>query len=141
MGSLKHCNFCWNRFPYNWWNDTDLEGVQQATEDFEAGGYPETDKAVGYLLSYGSVSALRDIIVHAVNTVGYENLNGATFFEAMEDLGTISAGGLYSLDVRDGNRAPNMAQIRQAQLNDEGQIEFVTVEDFFELPDTRPPAE
>jgi branched-chain amino acid transport system substrate-binding protein len=128
-------------FPYNWWNDTDLEGVQQALADFEAGDYPPTDKAVGYLLSYGSVFALRDIIVHAINTAGYENLNGATFFSALQDLGTVSAAGLYTLDARGENRAPNMSQIRQAQLNDEGQIEFVVVQDFFELPDTRPPAE
>ena len=128
-------------FPYNWWNDADLEGVQQATEDFDAGGYPPTDKAVGYLLSYGSVFALKDIIEHAINTVGYENLTGETFFAAMEELGLVSAGGLYTLDVRDGNRAPNVTQIRQAQMNDEGQIEFVIIEDFFELPDTRPPAE
>jgi ABC-type branched-subunit amino acid transport system substrate-binding protein len=128
-------------FPNNWWNDTDLEGVQQALEDFAAGGYPETDKAVGYLLSYGSVFALQDIIEHAINTVGFENLTGETFFDAMKDLGTVSAGGLYTLDVRDQNRAPNLAQIRQAQLNDEGQIEFVIIEDFFELPDMRPPAE
>lgn len=128
-------------FPYNWWNDTDLEGVQQALADFDAGGYPPTDKAVGYLLSYGSIFALRDIIQHAINTTGYENLSGATFFSAMQDLGTVSAAGLYTLDVRGENRAPNMTQIRQAQLNDEGQIEFVVIEDFFELPDTRPPAE
>jgi branched-chain amino acid transport system substrate-binding protein len=59
----------------------------------------------------------------------------------MKDIGLVSANGLYTLDVRDQNRAPSTTQIRQAQLNDEGQIEFQIVEDFFELPDTRPPAE
>ena len=111
------------------------------SSSFEAGGYPSTDKGSGYLLSYGSIFALRSIIEHAIDTTGYENLSGATFFNAMQDLGTISAGGLYTLDVRGENRAPNMAQIRQAQLNNEGQIEFVPVSSFFELPDTRPPAE
>jgi branched-chain amino acid transport system substrate-binding protein len=128
-------------FPYNWWNDTELPGVQEALENFEAKDYPETDKAVGYLLSFGSVYALRDVLVHAINTVGFENLDGAAFFDAMKDIGLVSANGLYTLDVRDQNRAPSSSQIRQAQLNDEGQIEFVIVEDFFELPDTRPPAE
>ena len=98
-------------------------------------------KAVGYLLSFGSVYALRDILIHAVNTAGFENLDGAAFFDAMKDMGLVSANGLYTLDVRGENRAPNMTQIRQAQINDEGQIEFVIIEDFFELPDTRPPAE
>ncbi len=96
---------------------------------------------MGYLLSYGSIYALRDILTHAINTVGFENLDGVAFFDAMKDLGTISAAGMYTLDVRGENRAPNMAQIRQAQLNADGVIEFVVVEDFFELPDTRPPAE
>lgn len=128
-------------FPYNWWNDTELPGVQEALANFDAKDYPPTDKAVGYLLSFGSVYALRDVLTHAINTVGFENLDGAAFFDAMKDIGLVSANGLYTLDVRDQNRAPNMSQIRQSQLNDEGQIEFVIVEDFFELPDTRPPAE
>ncbi|MGW8317602.1 MAG: ABC transporter substrate-binding protein [Candidatus Promineifilaceae bacterium] len=125
-------------FPYNWWNDTELPGVQDALAAFEANGYPESEKAVGYLLSYGSIWGLREILVHAINTVGFENLDGKAFFDAMKDLGVVSNHGFFDLDVRDGSRAPHTAQIRQAQLNDEGQIEFVIVEDFFELPDTRP---
>ena len=125
-------------FPYNWWNDTELEGVQQALTAFEAGDYPDSEKAVGYLLSYGSVFALRDILTQAINTVGFENLDGVAFFDAMKELGLVSAAGLYEFDVRDGNRAPRQAQIRQAQLQEDGSIEFVVIEDFFELPDTRP---
>jgi branched-chain amino acid transport system substrate-binding protein len=127
-------------FPYLWWNDTEAPGVQEALASFEANEYPESEKAVGYLLSYGSIYALRDILVHAINTVGFENLDGVAFFDAMKDLGTISANGLFDLDVRGENRAPNMAQIRRAEVVD-GTIDFVVVEDFFELPDTRPPAE
>lgn len=128
-------------FPYLWWNDTEEPGVQEAISAFEAGEYPPQDQAVGYLLSFGSIYALRDIMVQAINTVGFENLDGAAFFDAMEELGIVSANGLFNLDVQEGNRAPTMAQIRQAQLNDEGQIEFVVIEDFMELPDTRPSEE
>jgi branched-chain amino acid transport system substrate-binding protein len=127
-------------FPSLYWNDEEAEGVQSALAAFEAGGYPETDKGVSYLLSYGTIFALRDIILHAIDTVGFENLNGAAFFDAMKDLGTISASGLFDLNVVDGDRAPRVSQIRQAQFID-GAIEFVVIEDFFELPDTRPPAE
>jgi branched-chain amino acid transport system substrate-binding protein len=127
-------------FPSLYWNDEEAEGVQAALAAFEAGGYPETDKGVSYLLSYGTIFALRDIILHAIDTVGFENLNGAAFFDAMKDLGTISASGLFDLNVVDGDRAPRVSQIRQAQFID-GAIEFVVIEDFFELPDTRPPAE
>jgi branched-chain amino acid transport system substrate-binding protein len=127
-------------FPSLYWNDEEAEGVQSALASFEAGGYPETDKGVSYLLSYGTIFALRDIILHAIETVGFENLSGATFFDAMKEMGTISASGLFNLNVEGQDRAPREAQIRQAQFVD-GTIEFVVVEDFFELPDTRPAAE
>jgi branched-chain amino acid transport system substrate-binding protein len=128
-------------FPTLFWNDVDEPGVQEALAAFEAGGYPETDKGVSYLLSYGQTFGLRDILELAINKVGFENLDGVAFFDAMKEMGLVSAGGLYELDVRGENRAPRKAQIRQAQLNDEGNIEFVIIEDFFEMPDTRPPAE
>jgi branched-chain amino acid transport system substrate-binding protein len=127
-------------YPNLGWNDTDVEGVQKATHAFETGGHPESEKTNTYLLAYGSIYALRDIVEHAINRDGFENLSGETFFDAMKDMGTIDAFGLFELDVRDGNRAPAQAQIRQAQMVD-GQIEFVQIEDFFELPDTRPSGE
>jgi len=58
----------------------------------------------------------------------------------MEDLGVVSAGGLYELNAANGNRAPNRTQIRQAQVEDSG-IVFNAVTDWFELPDTRPAAQ
>ena len=125
--------------PSYWWTDAENAGVQQALAAFTAGGYPETDKAVGYLLSYGSLFAIRDILQHAINTVGFENLSGENFMAAMQDMGLISAGGLYALDLRGENRAPATSTIRQVQVVD-GAPTFVTVQDFFELPDTRPPA-
>lgn len=125
--------------PSYWWTDADVEGVQAALASFEAGGYPETDKAVGYLLSYGSLYAIRDILQHAINLYGFENLSGANFLAAMQDLGIVSAGGLYALDVRGENRAPGTATIRRIELVD-GKPTFVTVQDFIQLPDTRPAA-
>jgi branched-chain amino acid transport system substrate-binding protein len=127
-------------FPYLWWNDEEEPGVQLALEYFEAGGYPETDKAVGYLLSFGSIFGIAEVIEKAIIDNGFENLNGDTFFDVFKEMGTVSASGLYEFDVRDETRAPRVAQIRQAQ-NVDGNIEFVVVEDFFELPDMRPPAD
>ena len=48
---------------------------------------------------------------------------------------------MATMNAAGEDRAPNMAQIRQVQFGDDGTAEFVVVEDFFELPDTRPPAE
>jgi branched-chain amino acid transport system substrate-binding protein len=72
--------------------------------------------------------------------VGFENLTGEAVFNAMQDMETIDSGGLFTMNAAGEDRAPRMAQVRQAQVNDDGAIEFVVVEDFFELPDTRPPA-
>jgi len=124
-------------FPYLWWNDTEEPGVQQALEAFEAGGYPASDKGVSYLTSYGGTFAWAEIMEHAINMVGYENLNGDAFFDAMKDLGTVSALGIFTYDVRGETRAPRESQSRQVQLVD-GALQFVVVKDFFELPDTKP---
>ena len=53
----------------------------------------------------------------------------------------IDVGGMATWQAGGEDRAPNMAQIRQVQFNEDGTYEFVVIEDFFELPDTRPPAE
>lgn len=127
-------------FPWLWWNDTDNPGVQQATAAFEAGGYPDSDKGVSYLTSYAGVFAWADIIKHAINKYGADNLNNETFMMAFQDMGTVSALGIFTYDVRGENRSPREAQIRQVQMVGD-KIDFVVVQDFFELPDTRPPAE
>jgi ABC-type branched-subunit amino acid transport system substrate-binding protein len=126
--------------PHYWWNDTDVEGVQKALAAFERGGYPASDMGVSYLTSYTGLWAFKTIMEQAINTVGYENLSSEAFFNALLDLGLVDNLGVWSLDVRDGSRAPHMAQIRQWQFTGEA-MEFVTVQDFFELPDLRPGAE
>jgi len=124
-------------FPYLYWNDTDSAGVQKALAAFAAGGHPEADKGVGYLLSYGSLYGIQTILTQAMNNVGFDGLDGMAFYDALKELGTVSAGGLFDLDVTNGNRAPQQSQIRQVQATDNG-LEFVVVQDFFQLPDTRP---
>ncbi|MFQ5612187.1 MAG: ABC transporter substrate-binding protein [Anaerolineae bacterium] len=124
-------------FPYLYWDDTDQPAVRAAQASFDAGGYPPADHGVGYLLSYGAMDAARQITIHAINRDGFENLSGETFFNAMVDLGTINAAGMYQLEASNGRRAPNRTQIRQVQIVD-GQPQFVSVSDWFELPDTRP---
>jgi ABC-type branched-subunit amino acid transport system substrate-binding protein len=124
--------------PSYWWNDTDQPGIQRALEDFAASGLDESKKDVAYLLSYGQMFALKSILTHALNTVGLEGMTGEAFFNAMQELGTVDAGGIYTYNAAGQDRAPRMAQIRQVQFTD-GVPEFVVIEDFFELPDTRPP--
>lgn len=125
-------------FPYNWWNDTDNPGIQQMTAAFDAGGYSDADRAVGYMQSYAGVYAWSGIVEDAIDNVGFENLDGDAFFDAFKEKGLVDALGIFTFDVRGGNRAPASAQIRQAQANAEGGIDFVIIQDFTELPDTRP---
>jgi hypothetical protein len=108
-----------------------------ASAAFEAGGYPENERAVSYLTSYAGLFGFRTIMEHAIDMVGYENVDGEAFLMALEDLGTVDNLGVWSQDVRDGSRAPHSAQIRQAQVVD-GEVQFVVVQDFTDLPDLRP---
>lgn len=124
--------------PHLSWDDTDAEIIQEASAAFEAGGYPLNERTNTYLLTYATFFAVRDIIVHAINTDGYANLSGETLLSAAEDIGLIDARGLLQYDLRDGFRAPRTARIMQWQLQDDSSIKAVPLTDFFTLPDTRP---
>ena len=128
-------------FPYLWWTDTDVPGVQMALETFAAKGYPEHEKAFTYLLLYSAMYGLADVLTVALNNVGFDGLNGTEYLKAMQQMGTVSAAGVFELNVEGSNRAPNKAQIRQAQILEDGSIDFVVVQDFVTLPDMRPAAE
>ncbi|MFQ5400256.1 MAG: ABC transporter substrate-binding protein [Anaerolineae bacterium] len=126
--------------PHLTWQDTDAPIVQEMAAAFDAGGYPENERTNTYLLTYSTFFAVRDILVHAINMSGYENLSGETIMAAANDIGIVDARGLFEFDLRGENRAPRKAHIRQWQLQDDGTIIDVPITDFFELPDTRPPA-
>ena len=128
-------------FPYLWWTDTEAPGVQRALETFASKGYPESEKAFTYLLLYSAMFGLADVLTVAMNNVGFDGLNGAEFLKAMQQMGTVSAAGVFEMNVEGSNRAPNKAQIRQAQIMADGSVDFVVVQDFVTLPDTRPASE
>ena len=128
-------------FPYLWWTDTDAPGVQRALVTFTAKGYPEAEKAFTYLLMYSAMFGFADVLTVALNNVGFDGLSGAEFLKAMQEMGTVSAAGVFEMNVEGSNRAPNLAQIRQAQIMADGSVDFVVVQDFTTLPDTRPQPE
>jgi branched-chain amino acid transport system substrate-binding protein len=105
-------------FPWLWWNDTDNPGVQAAIEAFDAGGYPESDRAVSYLTSFAGVPGLAEVTFRTIQEFGYENLNGANWFATFQEMGTVSASGVYTFNVVGEDRAPREAQIRQVQTVD-----------------------
>ncbi len=128
-------------FPYLWWTDTDSPGIQRALETFASKGYPDSDKAFTYLLLYSAMFGFADVLTVAMNNVGFDGLNGTEFLKAMQQMGTISSAGVFEMNVAGSNRAPNKAQIRQAQIMADGSVDFVVVQDFTTLPDTRPASE
>lgn len=89
------------------------------------------------MLTFATFFALHDVYEKAINDSGYDALSGETVLAAMQDMGIVNGAGILELDVRGENRATNRAQVRRMTWNGE-KIVFEVVEDFFNLPDTRP---
>lgn len=123
--------------PFAWWNDTDVPGVAKAIAAFEAGGYPDADRGVSFLTAYAGVFHWVENVEDTIDRVGFENLTGDTYFETLQMNSPLSVLGVWEYDVSGELRAPTFTQMGQVQLTDNG-IEFVVVEDWFELPDMKP---
>lgn len=128
-------------FPHLTWTDTDNEGIQQAIDTFDAQGYADSDRSNTYLLTYSNFYNVAEVIRRVVNENGLEGLTGANYLAALTDPDhcTDDVLGYFPQNFCDGNRSGREAQIRQATWTGDA-IEYVVVEDFFELPDTRPAA-
>lgn len=124
-------------FPFAWWNDTDLEGVQIATELFEAAGHPETERATTYLTTVASFLLADNLLEATLNEFGPEGLTGANVKATMESMGKMNGAGIMRVDATDGSRASHEAQIRQWSWNGDS-MEYTVIQDWFELPDMRP---
>lgn len=124
-------------FPYPWWSDTDLEGVQIAGELFEAAGHPESERATTYLTTVSAFLMVDHILEATLNEFGPEGLTGANVKATMESIGQLNGKGVMRLDAGNGSRASHEAQIRQWKWNGES-MDYTIAQDWFELPDMRP---
>ena len=123
-------------FPYLWWTDTDNTGVQYAQQLFEANERPAAEHNVGYLLLVAGVDMTVKAITHAIDTVGYENLNGEAVHDALVELSPFEVlDGVMKADFSNGSRSPHASQIRMIQG---GPDAFNVVQDWAETPDLRP---
>ena len=123
-------------FPYLWWTDTENAGVQYAQGLFEANERPAAEHNVGYLLLVAGVDMTVKAITHAIDTVGYENLNGEAVHNALVELSPFEVlDGVMKADFSGGSRSPHMSQIRVIQG---GPDAFNVVQDWAETPDLRP---
>jgi branched-chain amino acid transport system substrate-binding protein len=128
-------------FPHLTWTDTDHPGIQQGRASFGRGGYPEGDRSNTYLLTYSTFYNIAATLRRVINEHGIEGLNGPNYLAALTDPEhcTDDALGYFPVNYCDGNRSGRMSQIRRATWMGD-HIEYVVVEDFIELPDTKPPA-
>jgi branched-chain amino acid transport system substrate-binding protein len=123
-------------FPYLWWTDTDNAGVQYAQQVFEANARPAAEHNVGYLLLVAGVDLAVDAITLAIDTVGYENLNGEAVHDALIALGPHEGlDGVLRVDYSNDSRSPHMSQLRMIQG---GPDKFVVIQDWTDTPDLRP---
>jgi branched-chain amino acid transport system substrate-binding protein len=123
-------------FPYLWWTDTGNAGVQYAQSLFEANGRQAAEHNVGYLLLVAGVDMAVKAITHAIDTVGYENLNGEAVHDALIAMSPFEAlDGVLKMDFSNGSRSPHMSQIRMIMG---GPDAFVIKQDWAETPDLRP---
>jgi branched-chain amino acid transport system substrate-binding protein len=126
-------------FPYLWWTDTDNPGVQFAEQLFAANERGAGDHNVGYLLMVAGVDMAAQAITYAIDTVGYDNLNGKTVHDALIDLSPFEPlFGVLRVDYSGGSRSPHTAQIRMIQG---GPDAFNILLDWTETPDLRPTGE
>ncbi len=123
-------------FPYLWWTDTDNAGVQYAQSLFEANERAAAEHNVGYLLLVAGVDMTVKAITHAIDTVGYDNLNGEAVHDALVALSPFDVlDGVMKADFSNGSRSPHMSQLRVIMG---GPDAFTVVQDWAETPDLRP---
>jgi len=123
-------------FPYLWWTDTENTGVQYAQSLFEANERQAAEHNVGYLLLVAGVDMAVKAITQAIDTVGYENLNGEAVHDALIEMSPFEAlDGVMKADFSNGSRSPHMSQIRVIQG---GPDAFIVKQDWAETPDLRP---
>lgn len=123
-------------FPYLWWTDVDNPGVQYAQQLFEANERTAGEHNVGYLLLIAGVDLAVEAIKHAIDTVGYENLDGEAVHDALIAISPYEAlDGVLRVDYSNGSRSPRAAQIRMIQG---GPDAFTVIQDWTALPDLRP---
>ena len=123
-------------FPYLWWTDADNAGVQYAESLFAANERPSSEHNVGYLLLVAGVDMAVQAIQHAIDTVGYENLNGEAVHDALMDLSPFEPlDGVLRVDYSGTSRSPHVSQIRMIQG---GPDAFNILQDWTDTPDLRP---
>jgi len=121
-------------FPNHWWDDADHPGVKIIQAEFAANNRKPAERAVGYLLAFSFVEAMKQYIEKTIDRVGFEGLTGAAVYETIVATGELKAmQGVTALDYNKDRRAPSKARIVQVQKG-----KFVYLTDWMTAPDLKP---
>lgn len=89
--------------PYVWW-DEPHPGTQLVQEQFAANERDPLARNIAYLAGFAAIDQYIEAVVLTVNRVGYEALDGAAFYETMNDFSYEALGGvvpyIFSPEVR-----------------------------------------
>jgi len=141
-------NGFYGNLPYLWWDELDQPGVQQVVAFWSENRLAVDPEAalrirnVAYLSSYGTVDLWAEVMIRAINEVGYENLSGEVLYNVLDnDFVYEPFNGLLRADFTGGNRAGAESRIGQIQFleSDAGVTpSVVPLTDWSPIPDLRP---
>ncbi len=91
--------------PFLWWTEAQHPAIQFVTQQFTANQRTPAEQNIAYLLSWGSVDAIIETIIRAVNTVGsLDAMTGADIKAVTEAMDYAVLGGLMQQSFADGLR-------------------------------------
>lgn len=139
--------------PYLWWDELDNLGVQVVSNSWAvnrylpAGDDPDAQRAalgtrnIAYLLSFPTMDLYIELLIRAINNVGYENLNGQAVYEVLtNDFEYSAMDGILNVGYDETNRAVANSRIGQIQFVESGDGVLPTIaplNDFMSVPDLK----
>ncbi len=139
--------------PYLWWDELDNLGVQVVSNSWAvnrylpAGDDPDAQRSalatrnIAYLLSFPTLDLYIELMVRAVNEVGYENLTGEAVYNILtNDFEYSAMGGILNVAYDAETRAVASSRIGQIQFIQSGDGVLPTVaplNDFMAVPDLK----
>ncbi|MDH5605992.1 MAG: ABC transporter substrate-binding protein [Anaerolineae bacterium] len=123
-------------FPFAWWQETDNPAIQLAQELFDKYERGPGEHNVGRLLIQGGLDLAKLALENAILEVGFENLTGQDVYNALIQIENYNVlNGLATATYTNGQRSPNLMQLRQIQG---GPDAFNIIVDFSPASDLRP---
>ena len=96
--------------PYMWW-DEDHPGTALVQEQFTANDRNPLYRNIAYLAGFIAIDQYIEAVIRTVNRVGYENLDGASYYETLNDFEYDALGGVLHYRFTPELRAQTQTRI------------------------------